>query len=123
MTIFKGVGGKAELYKELSGEIVDLVSLAFFIQGSLTLLFESDFSDNFPGFRLTFTVSPCDGNALKIGDGACNGNNNNEACQYDGGDCCSGADPLCWFCNSTTCICHELGEFLCAGKYLMSTLG
>ncbi len=121
LNFFKGVGvdGNAELYK-LSGEIGDLHSLAFSVQGSLTLLFESDFSDNFPGFSLTFTVGPCGGNHINIGNGACNGNNNNEACHFDGGDCCSGADPLCWFCNATTCICHDLGEFLCAGTYIFN---
>ncbi|MBI45510.1 MAG: hypothetical protein CMG66_05030, partial [Candidatus Marinimicrobia bacterium] len=32
----------------------------------------------------------CAGNAGWIGDGYCDGSNNNEGCAYDGGDCCPG---------------------------------
>ena len=28
-----------------------------------------------------------------IGDGYCDDDNNNEACQYDGGDCCDNSAP------------------------------
>ncbi|SVE56460.1 uncharacterized protein METZ01_LOCUS509314, partial [marine metagenome] len=33
-------------------------------------------------------ISACDGNSSWVGDGYCDSNNNNQACGYDGGDCC-----------------------------------
>merc|ERR1712077_81568 len=38
-----------------------------------------------------------------IGDGYCDDDNNNEACQYDGGDCCDNSAPnwnaYCYLCD------------------------
>ncbi len=42
-------------------------------------------------------------------DGACDGDNNNKHCTFDGGDCCSGEDTSCDYCQGSgeSCLCHE----------------
>ncbi|CAM9723452.1 unnamed protein product, partial [Laminaria digitata] len=42
---------------------------------------------------------------LSVGDGLCTSENNNEACGYDGGDCC-----LCT-CRSRACAISEFDCF------------
>ncbi len=55
---------------------------------------------------------------MGIGDNLCDGYNNEERCDYDGGDCCSGADPYCLQCSGANCICHETGEKMCLGNIM-----
>ena len=40
------------------------------------------------------------------GDGSCDDQNNNEACLFDGGDCC-GSNVDTYYCNE--CLCLEVG--------------
>ncbi len=47
-----------------------------------------------------------------IGDGFCDGSNNNQVCLYDGGDCCHTLIE-CSFCNGGNCTCHETGLSYC----------
>ena len=42
-----------------------------------------------------------------IGDGICDDENNNESCQFDGGDCC-GPDVVTDFC--VECICYAMNK-------------
>ncbi len=47
-----------------------------------------------------------------VGDGQCDGDNNNAPCNYDGGDCC--LEPSdCSFCSGEKCVCHETGVKHC----------
>ncbi len=50
-----------------------------------------------------------------VGDGICHGENNNELCQFDGGDCCSGQDGVCLYCFQPDCTCHETETDFCPG--------
>ena len=43
-----------------------------------------------------------------IGDGYCDDDNNNEACQYDGGDCCDNSSPN-W---NAYCYVSKIGNLL-----------
>ena len=55
-----------------------------------------------------------------IGDHICDGQNNFEQCAYDGGDCCSGLDSECQWCNFgdlDLCTCHKTGSSMCSGIY------
>ncbi len=40
------------------------------------------------------------------GDGHCDGENNNQACNYDDGDCCL-EWTNCDYCEENSCFCHE----------------
>ncbi len=55
-----------------------------------------------------FIFLACDADYML--DGICDGENNNEHCNFDGGDCCDNTED-CGYCNGATCICHETGEF------------
>ena len=48
------------------------------------------------------------------GDNFCDDENNNEACYYDGGDCCT-EGTICNFCAE--CLCHATGMPACPSKY------
>ncbi len=67
-------------------------------------------------YKIFFSASQCD---LKLIDnGICDGDQNNEECAYDGGDCCSGTDRQCYFCHSGPlwpCACHITGVHTCDG--------
>ena len=64
------------------------------------------------------------GNEEQIADGLCDANNNNPACDYDGGDCCpSDCDPGSHYgCDSfiipscETCVDPESGDNLPGGE-------
>ncbi len=48
------------------------------------------------------------------GDGACDGENNNLACNYDDGDCCLQVSHCKWnSCVGDDCICHLTGDSHC----------
>ncbi len=49
-----------------------------------------------------------------IGDTYCDGNNNNEECGFDGGDCCDGEDHYCQNCFENTCLCLETMVAFCS---------
>jgi len=57
----------------------------------------------------------CSGTESYIGDGYCDSQNNNEACSYDGGDCC---EETCvdstYACGSNgySCVNDGLGTFI-----------
>ncbi len=46
------------------------------------------------------------------GDLNCNGENNNQGCNFDDGDCCL-EETNCQFCQGDECLCHEIGESQC----------
>ncbi len=49
-----------------------------------------------------------------LGDELCDGINNREECDYDGGDCCLEA-ANCDLCTGDSCLCHETGQANCIG--------
>ncbi len=51
-----------------------------------------------------------------IGDYVCDSSNNNQYCEFDGGDCCTGDDIWCSNCDGDSCNCHETGESKCIGS-------
>ncbi len=54
-----------------------------------------------------------------IGNGECNGKNNIEECNYDGGDCCTGQDEACDTCSGQWCSCHAGGGVdVCISTYI-----
>ena len=57
---------------------------------------------------LSTMFAQCDeagGNSTWISDGYCDAGNNNETCEWDGGDCCSST------CVPSTYDCDESGQF------------
>ena len=58
--------------------------------------------DNIDGSSICFTGCESD-YAAYIASGYCIDQNNNEACDYDGGDCC---DPNANMDYCTFCVCH-----------------
>ncbi len=54
-------------------------------------------------------------NSGQVGDGYCDGDVNNKACEYDGGDCClpESANDYCTFCSESECICDKTGLAHC----------
>ena len=56
----------------------------------------------------TTTASTPPANCIQgwIGDNYCDDQNNNEACQYDGGDCCNNTMPG-WDTWCSDCLCLE----------------
>ena len=65
------------------------------------ICYESSFSSS----GTTSTPSSCESPLVNfVGDGSCDDENNNEGCQFDGGDCC-GPNVLTDYC--TECICYE----------------
>ncbi len=61
-------------------------------------------------------------NAEYIGDGYCDGDNNNEMCFYDDNDCCIEHEHFCEGCQGQTCVCHSDGINYCGGSKLIFTL-
>ena len=51
----------------------------------------------------TITSESCGGNAAWIGDSYCDDANNNEGCQWDGGDCCGNNVNTAW-CQVCACL-------------------
>ena len=51
----------------------------------------------------TITSESCGGNAAWIGDSYCDDANNNEGCQWDGGDCCGDNVNTQW-CQVCACL-------------------
>ena len=49
-------------------------------------------------------IPPCSGSPAYVGDVYCDDNNNNEECQWDGGDCC---DPMANMEYCTVCACLD----------------
>ena len=43
------------------------------------------------------------------GDGYCDDENNNDGCDYDGGDCC-GDDVNTQYCSACQCLDHDFGD-------------
>jgi hypothetical protein len=48
----------------------------------------------------------CLGDNKQVGDWYCDDETNTEACNFDGGDCCSGQS---YYINCVLCYCHETG--------------
>ena len=55
---------------------------------------------------------------MQIGDGLCDGVNNNNKCEFDGGDCCIEDDEECLRCYGDFCNCHLTGNRMCGGMTL-----
>ncbi len=55
-----------------------------------------------------------------LANGFCNEENNNLACNYDGGDCCL-VGHSCGFCSGAGCLCHETGLSSCSGNAKFKT--
>lgn len=60
-------------------------------------------------------LSDCNADTLQVGDGACDRALNNEACQYDGNDCCATT------CRSSTYKCGSAGYDECLGPDLVDS--
>ncbi len=55
-----------------------------------------------------------------VGDGMCHPENNNDNCQYDGGDCCLGEMQKCSLeCRAGNCFCHNDFNNHCEGIKLL----
>ena len=49
-------------------------------------------------------MPPCNGNQAWIADGYCDDINNDNSCNFDGGDCC-GSNVITYYCSE--CLCLE----------------
>ncbi len=52
---------------------------------------------------------------LSLGNGQCDAINNNNECEFDGGDCCTFDDEDCLKCYGDYCTCHATGKRMCGG--------
>merc|ERR1711935_845486 len=53
----------------------------------------------------TAAPTTCQGNPSWIGDNYCDDENNNAACQFDGGDCCNNSNQFWdWYCSDCACL-------------------
>ncbi len=53
-------------------------------------------------------------------NGYCNWENNNDACNFDDGDCCLD-HANCEHCIGNNCVCHETGRSHCGNQKKQST--
>ena len=68
------------------------------------------YSDEIFYFAVTTTTGEsCGGFPGWIGDGACDDENNNEACSWDGGDCC-GENVMAQYCLFCGCLNPGAGD-------------